>query len=67
MIGHSQYVIFIAFYYNNDCKNAPHCYVIRTPPVSLNIVPHIQLPKKCSHHVPFLYVALPLTFVGTRT
>ena len=27
---HSEYVILIAFYYNNGCKIALHCYVIRT-------------------------------------
>jgi len=28
---HSEYVILIVFHCNNNCKNAPQCYVIRTP------------------------------------
>jgi hypothetical protein len=28
--SHSEYVILIAFHYNNDCTNAPQYYVIRT-------------------------------------
>jgi hypothetical protein len=27
---HSQYVMLIAFYYNNGCTNAPQCYFMRT-------------------------------------
>jgi hypothetical protein len=33
---HSEYVILIAFPRNNGCKNAPHCYVIRTLLVLFN-------------------------------
>jgi len=31
----SEYVIFIDFHCNNDCTNAPQCYVIRMLPVLL--------------------------------
>ena len=30
---HSEYVILIAFHYNNGCTNAPQYYVIRTLPL----------------------------------
>jgi len=40
--GYTQFVYYsLFFYYNNGCKNAPHCYVIRTLPVlSFYSVPH---------------------------
>jgi hypothetical protein len=32
---HSEYVVLIAFYYNNGCTNAPQCYFIPTLPALL--------------------------------
>ena len=37
----SQYVIFIAFHYNNGCAKAPQYYVTRTMPALLTLMFHV--------------------------
>jgi hypothetical protein len=35
---HTTYKYILLFHYNNDCTNAPQCYVIRTLPLLLDLV-----------------------------
>ena len=67
LAANKKYVIFFAFPLQTWLHERSSLLIIRTLPVSLSNVPHIQLAIQCSHNVPFLYVTLPLPFFGRCT